>query len=109
MLVAPAATVVPAGTGATAVLLLERDTDGPPLRAGAVKVIVPVDDDPPTTVAGLNATELRLGFGWVGGTDMLLPEPPREFNVITTVNSPRPHRNADRNICSNADLTGPWF
>jgi hypothetical protein len=55
-LVAPAATVTLAGTAAPDALL-ERETTAPPLGAAPLSVTVPVDDDPPFTVAGLSATE----------------------------------------------------
>jgi hypothetical protein len=52
----PAATVTEAGTVAEA-LLLERETDTPPVGAAAFKVTVPVDDVPAVTLAGLTETE----------------------------------------------------
>jgi hypothetical protein len=60
-LVAPAATVTLAGTVATAGLLLESDTSAPPLGAVAVRVAVPVDPFPPTTVEGLTETADNAG------------------------------------------------
>ena len=54
--VAPAATVTLAGTVAAAVLLLESDTTAPPLGAAALKVTVPVEEAPPTTLVGLTVT-----------------------------------------------------
>jgi hypothetical protein len=55
-LVAPAATVTPAGTE-TDVLLLESDTCAPPPGAAADSVTVPVELLPPTTLAGLTPTD----------------------------------------------------
>ena len=55
--VAPAATVTLAGTVAAEVLLLDRDTMAPPTGAGPLRVTVPVEGLPPTTLVGFTATE----------------------------------------------------
>ena len=55
-MVLPAATVTEAGTVAEA-LLLESETDTPPVGAAPLKVTVPVADVPPVTLAGLTETE----------------------------------------------------
>ena len=65
-LVAPAGTVTLNGTVA-AVELHERETDPPPLGAGALKVTVAVDDAPPTTLVGFNDTVESTGPGGGGG------------------------------------------
>ena len=62
-LVAPAETVTLAGTVATTVLLLERDTRVPPLGAGALNATVPVDGVPPFTLVGFSVSEVRVGPG----------------------------------------------
>jgi len=54
-LLAPAATVTLAGTVAVDVLLLVRVTAAPPVGAGPLSVTVPVEGDPPVTLAGLSA------------------------------------------------------
>jgi len=54
-LLAPAATVTLAGTVAVDVLLLVRVTAVPPVGAGPLSVTVPVEGDPPVTLAGLSA------------------------------------------------------
>jgi len=53
-LVAPAATVMFAGTVATPVLLLDSATTAPPDGAALVSVAVPCEPLPPTTVDGLS-------------------------------------------------------
>jgi hypothetical protein len=53
----PAAIVTLAGTWAAVVLLLERVTTAPPAGAVPLKVTVPVDPLPPTTLTGLTVTE----------------------------------------------------
>ena len=58
-LVAPAATVTVADTVATAVLLLDSVTTAPPVGAALVKVAVPRDVLPPTTLVGLSAMRPR--------------------------------------------------
>jgi len=56
-LLAPAATVTLAGTRAAVVLLLESATCAPPVGAGPLNVTVPVDEFPPTTLAGFTVSE----------------------------------------------------
>jgi len=55
---APADTVTDAGTVAAGLLLFNA-TMAPPVGAGAVRVTVPVEPEPPMTVAGSTFTELR--------------------------------------------------
>lgn len=55
--VAPAATVMFAGTDTAAVLLLDRFTTAPPVGAAALSATVPVDGVPPRTVVGFKAIE----------------------------------------------------
>jgi len=64
-LVAPEATVTLAGTVATLVFELESVTTSPPLGAALVKVTVPVEGLPPTTLVGLTLTAERLAAGGV--------------------------------------------
>ena len=58
-LLAPAATVTLAGTVA-ADALLERYTVAP-LAAGPLRVIVPVEGDPPVTLVGLSPIDESVG------------------------------------------------
>jgi hypothetical protein len=58
--VLPAGTVTDAATVAAVVLLLCRDTLTPPVGAGPVSVIVPVEGLPPVTLVGLTVTDVRL-------------------------------------------------
>ena len=62
-LVAPARIVTLAGTVATPVLLLERETTAPPLGACALSVTLPVERDPPLTLVGFSLSEVRVGPG----------------------------------------------
>lgn len=71
-LVAPAATVTLAGTWAAVVLLLESATCAPPVGAGPLKVTVPVDEFPPTTLVGLSVNDVGVGAG--GGTGFTVSE-----------------------------------
>jgi hypothetical protein len=54
---APAATVTDAAVVATAVLLLDRCTEAPPVGAGPFSVTVPVAVLPPVTVVGESAMD----------------------------------------------------
>ena len=60
--VAPAATVILAGTWAAA-LLLEIVTTAPPAGAGPLSVTVPVEAFPPNTEVGFKLTVLRTAAG----------------------------------------------
>jgi hypothetical protein len=51
--------VTEAGTEATAELLLERETEIPPVGAGVARVTVPRELTPATTDVGLTETEVR--------------------------------------------------
>ena len=53
----PAGTVTLAGTVATPVLLLERETTAPPLGAGPLRITVPVEDVPPVTLVGFSVSD----------------------------------------------------
>ena len=66
-LVAPASTVTLAGTVA-AVELSESDTTAPPVGAAALKVTVPVEELPPTTLVGLRVCEDKVSAGLAGNT-----------------------------------------
>ena len=59
--VAPAATVTLAGVEATAEALLESVTTAPPVGAALLRVTVPCEELPPTTVAGLRESDERVG------------------------------------------------
>ena len=54
---APAATVTLAGTRAAVVLLLESATCAPPAGASPLKVTVPVEEFPPTTLVGFAVSD----------------------------------------------------
>src|SRR5690348_2132187 len=87
--VLPAATVALAGTVATAMLLLESAMVAPLLGAGALKLTVPVDGDPPTTLTGFRVTEERAGLDCTGVAVVpLLPAPPQETSVNPTASIP---------------------
>jgi hypothetical protein len=62
--VAPWATVILAGTDATA-LSLERFTAKPPARAGFVRVTVPVEGEPPGVDVGFKESADSTGSGGV--------------------------------------------
>ena len=58
--IAPAGTVTLDGTDATVESLLESATITPSVGAAAVRVTVPVEGLPPSTVVGLTETELNV-------------------------------------------------
>ena len=60
-LVAPAGMVTLAGTVATTMLLLVRETTAPPVSAGPLSMTLPVEGDPPLTLLGFNTSEVRVG------------------------------------------------
>lgn len=66
--VAPAATVMLAGTDATPVLLLDSVTTAPPVGAAAVSVMLPCAELPPVTVDGVSVKVERAGGSGGGGT-----------------------------------------
>ena len=62
-IVAPAGTVTLAGTAATEGLVLESATATPLEGAAALRVTVPVEGLPPTTLVGLRLNEERVAGG----------------------------------------------
>jgi hypothetical protein len=66
--VAPAGTMMLAGTVAMLVLLLTKRIMAPPEGAGALSVTVPVETEPPLTLVGLRVNELSAGN--VAGVDV---------------------------------------
>ena len=68
--VAPAATVTLVGTVAAAESS-ERDTAAPPAGAAALKVTVPVEEVPPTTLVGLTDSAESVGPGGDGGLTVI--------------------------------------
>ena len=61
--VAPAGMVTLAGTVATAVLALARETRAPPPGAGPLSVTLPVKEEPPLTLVWFSVSEVRVGGG----------------------------------------------
>ena len=80
--VVPAGTVTDAGTLPAAVLLLCSDTEMPPVGAGPVKVTVPVDELPPTTLDGFRLSELSAGGVMVNGAEAVVPYVPEMFAIV---------------------------
>ena len=73
---APAAIVTLGGTFARVELLLARVITTPPAGAALLRVTVPVEFEPPTTVVGLSVRDAsaagEAGFT-VNGADLLIP------------------------------------
>src|SRR5262249_34306682 len=87
-LVAPAATVTLAGVEAMAGALLDRVTTAPPAGAALLRVTVPCEELPPTTLDGLSESDERVGAaGAACGVKRLaadqLPATPAEFFART--------------------------
>ena len=59
-IVDPAAMLTLGGTVATEVLLLDKEKMAPPLGAGALRMISPVEVFPPLTLVGFNVTENEI-------------------------------------------------
>jgi len=73
-IMAPAGTITLAGTAATAGLLLESATAAPPEGAAALRVTVPVEGLPPTTLVGFRLNEERVAGGvTVSMVELLAP------------------------------------
>lgn len=81
--VAPARTVTVAGTATAIVLELESVTTSPPVGAAPVKVIVPVDGDPPVREAGARARLPRDGATRVSVA--VFVRPPTTALIVTEV------------------------
>jgi hypothetical protein len=128
---APAGTVTVAGTWAAAVLLEVKLTTAPPVGAGLSRATVPVDDAPPSTVAGLTLTPLRAATAAtivIGRLVLLEPEAfvtvkvtvpvPVDayvwtgFCAVEVVESPKPHNQevglpVDVSVnCTGCPITG---
>ena len=83
--VAPLGTVTFAGTLATEVLLLDKDTTAPPEGAGPLSVTVPVEGLPPTTLDGFTPNELNDTAGGVTVRGAVLVTPPYNAEIVTAL------------------------
>ena len=72
-LVAHCGTVTVAGTSATVLSLLDSETTIPPAGACWFSVTVPVDEDPPVTLAGPRASAPKLGGSIVSVAVWVMP------------------------------------
>ena len=72
-LLAPAGMVADAGTCATAVRLLLRETTAPPSGAAPFSVSVAVEDVPPVTVVGFTVREIKEARFTVRIVDLVVP------------------------------------
>ena len=84
----PAATVTLAGTVATEVLLLDKEKTMPPLGAGLLRVICPVEGFPPLTLVGLSVSENEIGPGGGCGVTVrgaVCVKPELEAEIVTVV------------------------
>jgi hypothetical protein len=85
-LVAPAGTVTLEGTVTAPALLVERETRAPPLGAGALNVTVPEEGDPPVTLLGFSASDVRVGPEVGCGVTLreaVCVTPPLEAEIVT--------------------------
>src|ERR1700674_5595647 len=73
--VAPAATVTLAATAAVA-LSLDKATTAPPAGAGPFKVTVPVEEDPPDTLAGFRDSDVSTAGSMVRVAECATPRVP---------------------------------
>jgi hypothetical protein len=85
----PAAMVTLDGTLAAVVLLLASVTIMPPPGAAPVSVTVPCDEFPPTTLAGLRATDERVTLAAAGETvSVAVLVTPNDAEMVTGVDAP---------------------
>jgi len=86
--VAPPAILTVVGTDA-ALVLLTSVTTSPPAVAGPVRVIVPTEEDPPTTLVGFRLIEPRAGelttSVEVCDTERNVPVIATDFWLVTTL------------------------
>jgi hypothetical protein len=76
-IVNPAAMLTLGGTVATEVLLLDKEKTAPPLGAGALRMISPVEVFPPFTLVGFNVSENEIGEACEEGPGAAAP--PHEY------------------------------
>lgn len=72
---------MPVGTVAAAVLLLERETNAPPVGAAPFRVTVPLEDVPPWMLAGFTLMDDSPTGGGGGGLTFV---PPPDAQPVTT-------------------------
>jgi len=106
-LVEPAATVTLAGTVAAA-LLLDSVTSAPPLGAADVRVTVPVDALPPTSVDGLAPTDDNAGDVVAArGSTLLVADHGPAVPTALTPRTRQKWRTADKPVVVNCEAATP--